>query len=238
MDHINCFADDRLKTWCIHCGGELATLDTNRDHVPTKKFLREPYPDNLPVVEVCKACNESFSFDEQYLVAFLGAVLAGSVEASEQVHPAAARILAKNENLRSRIGRSCKTYRTISGETRHLWTPEHERVAHVILKNARGHAFYEFGEPMMTLPTTVWSAPLEAMTASERETFEDRQGGIASWPEVGSRMLQRVLTGQDLDGPWVVVQSDIYRYSVVQSGGMRVKSVIFEYLATEVFWEH
>jgi hypothetical protein len=49
-------------------------------------------------------------------------------------------------------------------------------------------------------------------------------------------MLTRVVTGQDLAGPWVTVQDGIYRYAVAQQGVVLVKSVLFEYLATEVFW--
>lgn len=237
MEPLTCFADDRNKTWCIHCGGALELPKTNRDHVPTKKLLRAPYPNNLPVVEICTVCNDSFSLDEQYTVAFLSAVLSGSVDPQAQIHPAAAGILLKNEKLRLRIDKARTTFRTISGETQHRWVPERERTDSVIVKNARGHAFYELGEPLLSPPDSVWSCPLVALTPTERAEFEGEESGAAFWPEVGSRMLQRVVTGLDLDGPWVVVQDDVYRYSVVQDGGIRVRSVIFEYLATEVRWE-
>jgi hypothetical protein len=49
-------------------------------------------------------------------------------------------------------------------------------------------------------------------------------------------MLTRVVTGQDLSGSWVIVQDGIYRYAVAQQGVILVRSVIFEYLATETFW--
>jgi hypothetical protein len=45
-------------------------------------------------------------------------------------------------------------------------------------------------------------------------------------------MLTRVLTGEDMAGEWVVVQQGTYRYSVHQEGGLRVRSVLSEYLAT------
>jgi hypothetical protein len=46
-------------------------------------------------------------------------------------------------------------------------------------------------------------------------------------------MMTRVITGRDLDGPWVVVQEGVYRYSVTQiDGGILVRSVMSEYLAT------
>ena len=124
---------------------------------------------------------------------------------------------------------------TIDGETRTVWQPEFDRVNRVILKNARGHAFYEYGEPMLDTPTHVWAAPLEAMTPADRAEFEDCQvDGL--WPEVGSRMLTRIVTGQDLNHGWVELQKGIYRYGVAQQGLMLVKSVLYEYLATEVLW--
>ena len=73
------------------------------------------------------------------------------------------------------------------------------------------------------------------MTAADRAEFKSiRTQGLL--PEVGSRMLTRRMTGQDLSDGWVVVQDGIYRYGVAQHGVMLVRSVLFEYLATEVYW--
>ena len=78
--------------------------------------------------------------------------------------------------------------------------------------------------------------PILAMTPAERAEFEDiPSNGL--WPEVGSRMMTRVMTGQDLEGPWIVVQEGSYRFAVTQAdGGVLVRSIISEYLATEVCW--
>ncbi|MGE0465314.1 MAG: hypothetical protein AB7P44_02570 [Steroidobacteraceae bacterium] len=234
MDEIEEFVDDRQKTWCIHCGSVLADLVVNRDHVPSRSLLLEPYPENLPLIGVCKPCNEGFSLDEEYLIAFLGSVLVGSTEPARQSIPVAARVLARSERLRARIERSKAEYATRDGVTHRIWTPEEPRIGRVILKNARGHAFFEYGEPMLRKPEQVWFAPIEVMVSEERENFERIDVGI--WPEVGSRMMTRVLTGQDLSDGWVIVQDGVYRYAVAQSGGIIVRSVIFEYLATQVQW--
>jgi hypothetical protein len=142
--------------------------------------------------------------------------------------------------LRARIERSRTEYVTLGGETRILWKPDSERIERVVLKNARGHAYFEYGEPMLDAPAHVRAIPLESLTAMERQSYEGlgEEGGFAAWPEVGSRMLTRVLTGEDMAGEWVVVQEGTYRYSVHQDGGLRVRSVLSEYLATEVQWEH
>ena len=79
-------------------------------------------------------------------------------------------------------------------------------------KNARGHVVYEYGEPMLTEREHVWTQPLAAMTAAERTEFESpfenagAAGELACWPGVGSRMMTRVVTGQDMRNGWVIVQ--------------------------------
>jgi hypothetical protein len=236
MKQIAEFVDERQKGWCIHCGQWIDGLETSGDHVPSKSLLREPRPENLPVVQTCKSCNTGFSLDEEYLAAFLSAVLTGSTEPERQRHPSAARILQRNPKLRARIDRARWGFLTHCGETQIIWRPESARIDRVILKNARGHAFFEIGEPMLDRPKYVRSAPLESLTRAQRADFENIDFG-AGWPEVGNRMMTRLLTGQDLADGWIVVQDGVYRYAVTQAGGMLVRSVLFDYLATEVCWE-
>jgi hypothetical protein len=238
MEEIEDFADERNKSWCIHCGAWLTQVATNEDHVPSKSILRKPRPHHLPIVRVCSSCNSSFSKDEQYFVAFIQSVLIGSSDPSKHANPSASRALSESPKLRERIERSKTIYRTHGGDTRIVWKPEVDRINRVILKNARGHAYFEFGEPMLDEPDHVWNSPLEALTPAERRTFEEASDTdhLAVWPEVGSRMMTRVATGLDLDGPWVIVQDGTYRYLVAQRSGIVVRSVLYEYLATEVQW--
>ena len=238
MDPIEEFVDERQKSWCIQCGAWIGDVETNEDHVPSKGLLRKPRPANLPVVRVCKGCNNGFSADEEYLLLFLNCVLAGSTDPESQDDPRVRRALRRHDRLRARIERSKTEYQTVGGETRYIWTPETERVNRVVVKNARGHAFYEYGEPMLPEPHQVWTAPLESLPVAQRDAFENiqGQGTIAAWPEVGSRMMTRVMTGQDLRDGWVLVQEGIYRYGVAQRGAILVRSVLYDYLATEVCW--
>jgi hypothetical protein len=235
MKQISEFVDERQKSWCIHCGQWLAGLPTSRDHVPSKGLLLAPHPPNLPVVQVCKPCNSGFSLDEEYVVAFLGSVLSGSTDPALQTHPSAARILQRNKRLRARIENANSEYRTRGGELRLVWQPEWDRINRIVLKNARGHAFHEIGEPMLDPPSHVWCAPLTSLSSARRADFENADFGPLL-PEVGSRMLIRLMTGQDLADGWVVIQDNVYRYAVAQVGVMVVRTVLFEYLATEVFW--
>lgn len=240
MDQIRESVDERQKAWCIQCGATLGEVATSCDHVPSKALLRRPYPENLPVVDTCVACNKGFSPDEEYLHLFLHCVLRGSTDPARHPDPKVARALQRHEKLRARIERSKTEYRTIGGETGCVWKPEEERVERIVVKNARGHVFYEYGEPMLGEPTHVMTLPLTAMSASERHDFE--YAGVveelAGWPEVGSRMMTRVFTGQDMRDGWIIVQDDVYRFRVRQHCGIVVRSVLSEHLATEVYWRN
>ena len=83
-----------------------------------------------------------------------------------------------------------------------------DRISQVVLKNARGHAYFEYGEPMLESPVHSWVLPLESMTTTERREFEGQsnEGGFAPWPEVGSRMMTRLITGEDMAGQWVILR--------------------------------
>lgn len=86
---------------------------------------------------------------------------------------------------------------------------------------------------MLSEPDRVWFTPLQALSAEQRADFENADCG--SWPEVGSRMLTRAVTGQDLSEGWVVVQEGVYRCAVMEADGL-VRSVLHEFLATTVHW--
>lgn len=239
MKFIDEFTDDRQKSWCIHCGAWIAETATNSDHVPSKSLLDRPLPPHVPQVEVCRQCNSSFSLDEEYVVAFLSCVLAGSTSPEAQTNPKVQRALLRNPALLARIEASRKSYSTAAGDEKFVWQPEIGRVHAVVLKNARGHAYFEYGEPILSEPDHIWAVPLVSMTDEQRASFEDvgASGGFAGWAEVGSRMMTRQIAGQDMEAGWVVVQPGIYRYAVFQDGSLTVRSVLRNYLATEVRWD-
>lgn len=235
MERIDEFVDNRQKAWCIHCSKAISEHEVSKDHVPTKSLLVKPRPDHLPVVTICRECNNSFSRDEQYAVTFLSCVLAGSTDPDKQSNPSASRALSKSRAMRTAIEKTKRETRTHGGLSQTEWQPDMERIGRVILKNARGHIYFEYGEPRFEPPLSVRAIPLQIMSEQERADFEGLEdvGGLAGWPEVGSRMTTRIVSGVDMEGEWVIVQGGVYRYSV---DGHRVKTVIWEYLATEVLW--
>jgi hypothetical protein len=235
--YFNDFSDDRNKAWCLHCGGSIGHRKTNREHIPTKSLLSKPFPDNLPVANVCADCNEGFSLDEEYFVAFLSAVLSGSTDPEDQKIQSAARILSENSALQGRLNRSKKSFNTIGGDTRVLWEPEWPRVARVLEKNARGHLFYENGEPIFEDPSSIDVFPLPTASDHQIRDFFGADLNQSTWPEVSSRWMQRLFEDRDFDNEgFLVVQPDIYRFKLEFDRGVTVKSILYEYLATSVEW--
>lgn len=235
MDYINDYSDDRNKAWCIHCSTILSDAKTSKDHVPSKSLLELPYPSDLPTTTICSACNNEFAADEEYFRVFIECVLTGSTDPKEHKNPRIERALERNSVLKSKIESAKEFSDSVSGQNRIFWKPDAAAIKKVILKNARGHALYELGEPMLDEPVHVWFQPLAHLAEQERFSFENPEGSF--WPEVGSRMMTRMMTGQDMSGPWIDVQDEVYRYTVTQAGGLTVRTVLYEYLATEVVWE-
>lgn len=240
MKNVENFFDDRNKAWCVHCTASLVDAETNRDHVPSKCLLPRPLPENTPVIEVCKRCNSSFSQDEEYLAAVLAVVMSGSLDPDELRFPSWAKMIKQNARLRRELELATTPRQPdlFGPSPQFTLYPDADRIRRVVLKNARGHAFFEYGEPMMATPSSYLVTPLENLTPDRRAHFESANGvgHFEVWPEVGSRMMTRAVTGIDLVDGWVVVAPGWYRYVVDQIGGLRVRTVLQEYLATEVVW--
>ncbi|MGE0420742.1 MAG: hypothetical protein AB7O88_00680 [Reyranellaceae bacterium] len=230
MRQIRSYGDQRHQAFCVHCGGRVETLD----HAPSKVFLDEPYPENLPKSPSCLKCNNGFSLDEQYLACLIECVVVGVVDPAKVERSQIARVLRETPKLAERLRRARREH-----EDRTVWQPENPRVERVILKLARAHVAFECNEPRPDAPASLWFKPLIAMVDSERTTFEERpHGGAGVWPEVGSRTMARL--AESLTEPsegWLIVQDDRYRYRVSCDGYIRVQAVIREYLAFEVNWD-
>lgn len=226
MQQLPNYADDRNKGWCVFCGGPEET----RDHTPSRVFLDEPYPENLPVVPSCQTCNNSFSLDEEYLACLVECARTGSVDQARIARPKIARALDRKGALVARLASA--RHESADGI---IWRPEDERVRNVIVKLARGHVAFEQNEPRLDEPASVSIIPLCTMTDEVREEFESSPD-TGLWPEVGSRAMHRVLVGAEGEYPWIEVQPDRYRY-LVATGPALVRIVLAEYLAAEVTWE-
>jgi hypothetical protein len=232
------FSDERNKSWCYHCGTGIELAQSNREHIPTKNFLVRPFPENLPVATVCSKCNESFSLDEEYFGAFLSAVLSGTTDPASQHLEIGKNVFARNFPLRDRIERSKKEFLTIGGARKLVWEPELKRLERIIIKNAKGHSFYENGEPIFDDPDFVYINTLQNMSSEEKSAFWGSTNEIAVWPEVGSRWMQRLIEEPNFDDTgFYVVQPSVYRFRLDFEGPLTIKIVIHEYLAAVVQWD-
>lgn len=229
MDPKKLFHDSRLGRQCSYCGGPSST----RDHVPSKVLLEEPFPDQLPVVKACEACNNGFSLDEEYLACLVACVLAGTTEPKNIERPKIRRLLTQKPALAALINSS----RSVDGSLI-LWKPDEKRVKNVLLKLARGHAAFENAESYTHEPVAVSFLPLSNLSAAQRADFEaPLRCGV--WPEIGSRAFQRaVVAGSDVypDSGWQVVQPGRYRYMMALDAGVVIRMVLSEYLGAEVIW--
>ena len=117
--------------------------------------------------------------------------------------------------------------------------PDIDKIRRVIVKNARGHAYHEIGEPLLDAPDHVAFVPLERLSPEQRDAFEavDTGAELAVWPEVGSRMTVRLFDEEAMVGGWISVEPGRYRYSIDWADAVTVKTVIWEYLATETCWK-
>ena len=227
MEQLNSYADERLIAGCVYCG----CATESRDHVPSRVLLDEPYPENLPVVPACDACNRSYSLDEQYFACLIECARVGSVDGVQR--PKIARILRENLALADRISRA----RSVTDQNTISFSVETARARNVVLKLARGHLAYEASETLRRVPSHFMIAPLLTLESSSRQHFETIPGSQI-WPEVGSRAMQRLtIAGNDVtDEGWIEVQPEQYRYFVVAEGDVLVRLVVSEYLACEVIW--
>lgn len=230
MDPRKLFADERFSAFCVYCGGEPTTVY----HVPSRVLLDEPYPDNLPVVQACDACNNSFSVDEPYLACLVECALTGSADPDSVRRQKVRRIFTERPALWSLINSSRRE--DASGSV--SWQADVSRVRNVALKLARGHAACKSSEPKLDEPERVSFAPICALSASQLRSFEMPPVETV-WPEIGSRAFVRAVVvnaGAALDDGWQIVQSGRYRYLVYHSGPTAVRFVLSEYLACEVVW--
>ncbi|MDI6694260.1 MAG: hypothetical protein QME21_04380 [Anaerolineales bacterium] len=140
--------------------------------------------------------------------------------------------MSDKPSLRTRIERAC----FVSDGTI-VFKPEHERVVSVLTKLAKGHALYELHEQCIDPPDDIFVVPLTLFDNTQRDIFE-RPELPEIWPEVGSRMMQRLVEGTDitLDG-WIIVQPERYRYNASVSRGIDIRIVIQEYLAGYIHWD-
>lgn len=251
MKYLEDYSDERHKAWCIHCGKTLADVARNRDHVPSKSLLSKRLRrrgadydrgtggdnDYLPQVLVCRRCNGGFSPDENYLLCVLHAVAAGSLYPDPGACPEAAAILRSNRHVVRALKATPDGQLFLFDDLKPFTVyPDMRRIERVVEKNARGHAYHELGEPLLEPVDELIVRPIQTLDRATRARFEQGCTGLSLWPEVGSRMMLRLVEGGVSAGGWIDVEVGRYRYAIDWANGITVRSVIWDYLVTEARW--
>lgn len=163
----------------------------------------------------------------------IACVIDGTTDPDKITREKTRRTLLHSQALRARIEQS----RIVDEEGTTAFKIEESRFSSVITKLAQGHALHELHVSCYEEPTTIAYIPLANMSEDERNAFEHPSASTIG-PEVGSRMLERLVTkgGWLGSNPWIVVQPEQYRYHASLKDGVHIRFVIQEYLACHVFW--
>lgn len=228
MKQIIPIGDERVIAACVYCGAASET----RDHVPSRVFLDDPLPENLPVVPSCRACNASFSLDEEYCAALIDCAAVGTAVPTTR-HRARVRRILEHQSALSAAIQAARTVDALTGCI--AFAPDNDRVRAIVLKLARGHAAFELHVVDDAEPSAISIAPLPVLDDSARVAFEVPPVG-SLYPEVGSRAMVRMFEHGVPSPSWLVVQPGRYRSLVSPGEPLLVRLVIGEYLACEVVW--
>lgn len=218
---------------CIYCGKPATT----REHTPSKAFLLEPYPENLPTIPACFECNNSYSEDENYVSCFLD-VLKSHVYLDYTRQTQTDSRLLKDEKLQKTLQEQIQIK-----DGKVYFQLDEQRICRILLKLARGHAGFELDYVNFDdTEIDIWYGFAFDMSEDGIEEFNSIPT-YRLYPEVGSRgmyLIQNLNTGDvQTFARWIEVQDGQYRYQVSynDNGGIVVKIVIFEFLYCEVNFE-
>lgn len=135
MGYYTCWEKGR-PSGCIYCGKPANT----REHVPSKTMLIEPFPENLPTIPACLACNNGFSADEEYFICYLE-VLKNKVYLDYSISAHVKKILSQKQSLQHLI-----ESQILSKEGYIFPNFDTNRFSRIITKLAIGHAGYEYDD--------------------------------------------------------------------------------------------
>ena len=226
--------------YCIYCGAPATT----REHVPSKAFLKKPYPADLPVLPACEKCNNGWSSDELYTSTYIACLKS----ISERKDDTVLQITDKDRKEIKEAKKAVKSFMNAAGFTSDI------RIKRVLSKLAIGHAVYELSEGYYL---SYEERKIESVNYTFRSII-----GEDSWlnlehiepienmlyPEVGARLWQNLLILEETSNnksisaamkkvfiDWSYIQDGNYRYITIPEGdAIRVKMILLDFLFGEV----
>jgi len=230
MEQYLDYTDERNHIGCAFCGEQVSTVD----HIPARAFLVKPYPENLCTIDVCAECNNASSQDEEY-VAFLLHYLKLLEEGK---HEELDKYFNTECNLKKerRLRKEDALFNVFNADAfgTYYLNIDKEAIKRVLIKYAKGHILYELGKRIFDIPNHIAFVFKNQIDDSVMDKFEKIQD-CTVFPEVGSRLLQRIAKYGTND--WVKIQDGRYRYFIGYSPGISVKIVINELMLGEIIWE-
>lgn len=220
---------------CIYCGSRADT----REHTPSKAFLTEPFPDNLPTVPACFKCNNGFSFDEDYVACYLD-VLKSTVYSGYSIKGKVDERLQKQPTLNALIKKQIELK---NGKVKFHY--DESRFINVLIKLARSHAGYEFDYVNFDYDPDIWYDFRFRMSEEQIKEFNSI-AVIDKMPDLGARVYNRLCIVDDPETGKILqtflepvyVQEGEYRYNVYfDNEDICVKIVIGEILYCVVRFE-
>lgn len=234
MGYYTCWEKGR-PSGCIYCGKPANT----REHVPSKTMLIEPFPENLPTIPACLACNNGFSADEEYFIRYLE-VLKNKVYLDYSISAHVKKILSQKQSLQHLI-----ESQILSKEGYIFPNFDTNRFSRIITKLAIGHAGYEYDDLNFEGANGLWYDFLPNISDEKKAEFQSPKL-MDVIPEISSRfscnacIIQNIESGEKFVlSDWIPVQNQRYSYNVIlnESGGVSVKMIILDFLYCKVDFE-
>lgn len=211
MRQVVKYYDARQDDFCVYCGNSLKKFKT-LDHVPSKILMDEPYPENLPKVNSCNNCNQSFSTNELYFSCIIEYLICQSTDIESFQRERIIKKLRQKPRIRSEIENKLFIKNNL------LFYPFDDiKFLEVLRKLLLGHLAFEFSIPTINQLERVEVKLRSEISDWDFQKFKDSQT-IEIAPEVGSRAMGAFLMNDyNLKNEWKSVDKNFYEYLVEQN---------------------
>lgn len=195
------------QSYCPFCGGIAETAD----HVPSKGFLDDFPIDGCRTIPCCRKCNNSFSFDEEYVYCAIECYVCNTLSLDMIERDKVKRILNHAPKILYGI-------QSLNEMNKGPIVVDWNRIKNVVRKNLIGHAYYELGDLVDDI-VEFWVKPTDDMSRDELNEFQKSEYCNVI-PSIGSRLSKSpfIVT---LDGQywltvnsWQVISEHRYKYFV------------------------
>ena len=228
MTDASIVIDDPGQGRCFHCEGRFSPDAMIAMRTPAEGIASDARRRSIVRVSMCRSCAMRISGDDAYLSMFIKQGIAKVPELGRDwIHDGQVDVFTHEEQL--------LVSATFDGMPRFISNPQYERILAVIVKNARAHVLAELGRVMPGWPDAMLVKTLPNASLAWINSFLEIDH-TQTWPQAGSRLMVRMFTGENMQSGWIVVAPDSYAYTVFENGGVTVRSIIKEYLLTEISW--